>query len=70
MNITEKFRELFNLELTKENVDKISTQPINKVDGLFRDITSWKAHYEINSQLEDRAMTCIYLKGFEIFKEK
>ena len=42
MNITEKFRELFNLELTKENVDKISTQPINKVDGLFRDITSWK----------------------------
>ena len=44
MNITEKFRELFNLELTKENVDKISTQPINKVDSLFRDITSWKAH--------------------------
>ena len=29
----------------------------------------WKAHYEINSQLEDRAMTCIYLKGFEIFKK-
>ena len=40
MNITEKFRELFNLEITKENVDKISTQLINKVDGLFRDITN------------------------------
>ena len=69
MNIAEKYKKLFGEELTQESVDRVSILPINKVDGLFRDITSWKAHYEINSQLEDRAMTCIYLKGFEIFKK-
>ena len=69
MNIAEKYKELFGEELTKESVDRVSILPIKKVDGLFRDITNWKAHYEINGQLEDRAMTCIYLKGFGLFKE-
>ena len=54
MNIAEKFKELFNEELTKESVDRISILPIKKVDGLFRDITNWKANYKINGQLEDR----------------
>ena len=70
MNVAEKYKELFNEELTKESVDRVSILPIKKVDGLFRDITNWKLHYKIDSQLEDRAMTCIYLKGFGLFKEK
>ena len=68
MNIAEKYKELFGEELTKESVDRVSILPIKKVEGLFRDITNWKLHYKIDSQLEDRAMTCIYLKGFGLFR--
>ena len=68
MNVAEKYKELFGEELTKESVDRVSILPIKKVEGLFRDITNWKLHYKIDSQLEDRAMTCIYLKGFGLFR--
>ena len=57
MSIAEKYKELFNEELTKESVDRVSILPIKKVDRLFRDITNWKAHYNIFYFPIDNVMT-------------
>ena len=70
MHIKDKFTELFNMEMNDDNVNMLLKKPVKKESGIFQMLNSWKKYHTTDNDLEERALTLIFLKHYNYFKEK
>lgn len=70
MSISEKFVSIFNVDMSEDSVSRLMKLPVKKSLDIWQGLYNWKKyqHKPIND-LENRALTLIYLKSYKYIKE-
>ena len=70
MSISEKFVSIFKVEMNEGNVSRLMKLPVKKSGDIASGLHNWKKYqHKPSNDLENRALTLIYLKTYQYIKE-